>query len=378
MHQLKISNRRPSTSYEIVISNGQLGLIGEWANNCVGGSAKKAAIVSNNIVFSLYGHKVQRDLKRAGFSVSVWLMKDGEQHKNVTSLNGLLEHLSNERLSRDDVVVALGGGVVGDLAGFASAIYLRGIRFLQVPTTLLAMIDSSVGGKTGINTGFGKNLVGAFHNPSGVVIDVDTLQTLSRRELTAGFCEAVKQGAIAGQRLFDRTADYLARFTPSSGKCDPEALTDVIAAQVAFKASIVKQDETETTNRTDAKSRKILNFGHTFGHALEKVTNYRRLRHGEAVGYGILLAAQLSKNIDLLPGYELELLNDVVHRVGRLPRIADISSESIYKALTFDKKSSAGKINWVLLKGIGKPLIIPENDIPRSALTKAVKAILKA
>ena len=377
MQQLNIGHRRPNTSYEISIARAQLAGIGEWAMKCVGRSARKVAIVSNPTVFALYGEIVQRSLKRAGFAVSVWLMKDGERYKNVASLNALLEHLSNERLTRDDVVVALGGGVVGDLAGFASAVYLRGIRFLQVPTTILAMIDSSVGGKTGINTAFGKNLVGAFHNPSGVMIDIDALGTLPRRELTAGFCEAVKQGAISGQRLFSKTADYLAKYFPTS-QSDPKALIDLIAAQVAFKASIVRQDETETTDRIDARSRKILNFGHTFGHALEKVTSYRRFRHGEAVGYGILLAGELSKNIDLLPQNELDLLNDVVHRVGRLPRIADIAPESIFKALTFDKKSSAGNINWVLLKGIGKPVIISEKDIPRSALTNAVKVILKS
>jgi 3-dehydroquinate synthase len=378
MHKINISHGRPAARYGIEVSNGQLDNIGEWALKSVGSIAKKAAIVSNPTVFALYGESVRKSLKRTGLTVSVWLMSDGERYKNASSLNALLKYLSAERLSRDDVVVALGGGVVGDLAGFASAVYLRGIQFLQVPTTLLAMIDSSVGGKTGINTEFGKNLVGAFHNPSGVLIDVETLNSLPRRELTAGLCEAIKQGAVSGQKLFANTANYLAEFPPSKGRTDPDGLAELVAAQVAFKASIVKQDETESTGRTDARSRKILNFGHTFGHALEKVTNYRRLRHGEAVGYGIMLAGQLSKNLDLLPQNELELLNDVVHRVGRLPRIADIAPESIYEAFKFDKKSADGKINWVLLKGIGHPVIISEKDIPRSALTKAVKTILNS
>jgi 3-dehydroquinate synthase len=210
------------------------------------------------------------------------------------------------------------------------------------------------------------------------LIDVDTLRTLPRRELTAGFCEAIKQGAISGRSLFNKTSDYLAEFPPSAPETQPERLAELISAQIAFKASIVKQDETEGTERTDARSRKILNFGHTFGHALEKVTNYKRLRHGEAVGYGILLAGLLSKNLDLLPLNELKSLNDVVHRVGSLPRIDDIAPESIYKALTFDKKASGGKINWVLLRGIGKPAIISEKDIPRPVLTQAVRTILKS
>lgn len=378
MRTIKITHRRPSTNYEITVASDLLSGIGAWAVDSLSTPAQKAAIVSNPTVFSLYGDAVKRSLERAGFSVSVFLMKDGERHKNLASLQALLQHLAAERLSRNDIVVALGGGVVGDLGGFASAVYLRGIRFLQVPTTLLAMIDSSVGGKTGVNTEFGKNLVGAFHNPSGVMIDIHTLQTLPRRELTAGLCEAVKQGAVSGQKLFSKTADYLTDLQFSKNRLLTDGLGELISEQVAFKASIVKQDETETTGRTDAKSRKILNFGHTFGHALEKVTNYRRLRHGEAVGYGIMLAGELSKNVDLLPPNELKSLNDVVHRVGRLPRIGDIAPESIFDAFKFDKKSSEGKISWVLLKGIGHPVIISEKDIPRSALTRAVKTILKS
>jgi 3-dehydroquinate synthase len=308
--------------------------------------------------------------------MSVWLMKDGERHKNLASLNGALKHLAEERLTRDDVVIALGGGVVGDLAGFVAAVYLRGIRFLQVPTTLLAMIDSSVGGKTGINTEFGKNLVGAFHRPSGVLIDVETLRTLPRRELTAGFCEAIKQGAISGEKLFDQTAGYLDQ-AANITDINSERLARLIAKQVAFKASIVRQDETEKTSRNDAKSRKILNFGHTFGHALEKVTNYRRLRHGEAVGYGILVAAELSKNLDLLPDNELKLLNDVVHRAGRLPGIGDIAPNTIFEAFKYDKKISVSGLSWILLNGIGKPIIVRERDIPKKALASAVKKILK-
>jgi len=378
MRRVKINHRNISPGYEIIVSGGQLAGMDEWARNCLGSSATKAVILSNPTVFAIYGDIVERSLKRAGFQVSISLMKDGERYKNLSSLDSLLNHLSTERLSRDDVVVALGGGVVGDLAGFAAAVYLRGIRFLQVPTTLLAMIDSSVGGKTGINTEFGKNLVGAFHDPAGVLIDVDALWTLPLRELTAGFCEAIKQGAISGRKLFDMTSKYLTDFPPAKRQLESDRLSELITAQVAFKASVVKQDQNESTGRIDARSRKILNFGHTFGHALEKVTKYRRLRHGEAVGYGIMLAGELSKNLDLLPRNELDSLNDVVHRAGRLPRISDIEPESIYEALKFDKKSSGGNISWILLKGIGKPVIISEKDIPRSALTKAVKTILKS
>jgi len=374
--QLEIKHRSAKTGYSIRVACGQFEKSGEWAIDCLKGSAQKAVIISNPTVFGLYGEKVRRSFGKAGFDVSVWLMKDGERYKNLRSLERALKHITDLRLSRDDVIVALGGGVVGDLAGFASAVYLRGIRFLQMPTTLLAMIDSSVGGKTGINTEFGKNLVGSFHNPSGVLIDVETLQTLPRRELTAGFCEAIKQGALSGEKLFSKTGDYLSDYQRSNGLLGSDQSVSLIADQVAFKASIVRQDEVEGTSRMDAKSRKILNFGHTFGHALEKVTNYRRLRHGEAVGCGMMLAGELSKNLDLLGQNELKSFNDVVRRAGPLPRIVDIGPDSIFEALKFDKKSAGGAISWILLEGIGKPLIVSERDIPRSALTKAVKSIL--
>jgi len=374
---IKVRQQAESSSYDVLVSPGATLTVGAWARASLGASARKLAIISNPTVFGLYGENIRRKLASAGFETSVWLMRDGERYKNLASLEQALKYLSDNRLSRDDAVVALGGGVVGDLAGFAAAVHLRGIRFMQLPTTLLAMIDSSVGGKTGINTAFGKNLVGSFHHPSGVLIDVDVLQTLPRRELTAGFCEAAKQGAISGQRLFKQTDDYLIQFPPMSLRSDSEKLADLVENQVAFKASIVRQDESESTSRLDSRSRKILNFGHTFGHALEKVTKYKRLRHGEAVGYGIRLAGELSKNLDLLPQNQLNLLNDVVHRTGRLPNIADISPESIFEAFKFDKKNTGSSLNWVLLKGIGKPVIISQNDIPRAALSKAVKTILK-
>ena len=304
-------------------------------------------------------------------------MKDGERHKNISSLEELLQELSERRLTRDDLVVALGGGVVGDLAGFAAAIYLRGIRYLQVPTTLLAMIDSSVGGKTGVNTGFGKNLMGAFHRPLGVLIDPEVLTTLPRRELTAGFCEAVKHAALAGGKLFDQTAGYLADFPTAKGFAVNDRSVNLIADQVTFKAAVVRGDETETAGRTDASSRKILNFGHTLGHAAEKVTNYRRFRHGEAVGYGIQVAAELSKNLDLLSQNELKSLNDVLHRAGRLPNVAGVTQESILRAIKFDKKVTGGGLSWVLLKGIGKPVITSEKDIPKAAISKAIRSVIK-
>ncbi|MGI8884304.1 MAG: 3-dehydroquinate synthase, partial [Pyrinomonadaceae bacterium] len=264
--------------YKIEIGYDTLDNCGVWAKRCLPENTQKIVIVSNPKVFRLYGETVQNALEKSGYEVFVWLMKDGEKYKNLRSLENALGFFSGKTLSRTDAVVALGGGVVGDLAGFASAIYQRGIAFLQIPTTLLAMIDSSVGGKTGVNSAFGKNLIGAFHQPHGVLIDISVLKTLPKRELIAGFCEAIKQGAISGEKLFNQTGGFLRDFSLNNfrkGYSDEKFVSELIkliAAQVSFKAEIVQQDERENSVRSDVKSRKILNFGHTLAHALEKVT----------------------------------------------------------------------------------------------------------
>ena len=370
-------------SYEITLDGGILDECGAWAAQCLKSGGVKIAVISNAKVHLLYGERVRKSLEASGFSTCTFLMKDGERYKDLRSLEKVLEFLGRNRLTRADAVVALGGGVAGDLAGFAASIYLRGIPFLQIPTTLLAMIDSSVGGKTAVNTAFGKNLVGTFYQPAGVLIDVQVLETLEKRELTAGFCEAVKQGAVGGRKLFDRTASFLERY-PAAGLKGffsdgtfLSSLEDLVRAQVVFKAKIVRQDETEDLNRSDCRSRKILNFGHTLAHALEKVTSYRYLKHGEAVGHGILFAGELSKRLDLLGQNELNSLNDVVHRAGKLPDISNIDAKDIFEAFKFDKKSTGKTLQWVLLKGIGEPAIVPDSDISHSAKKKALDSILR-
>ncbi|MBV9241354.1 MAG: 3-dehydroquinate synthase, partial [Acidobacteria bacterium] len=363
---IKLSTR--SSSYTISIGGGTLSKVGTCMRGWLGKDSRKALIVSNPAVFDLYGDAVTRSLSDAGFAVSRFLIKDGEKYKTLRSAESALEALSAAGLGRTDVVVALGGGVVGDLAGFAAAVYLRGIRFVQVPTTLLAMIDSSVGGKTGVNTSFGKNLTGAFHQPSGVLIDPKVLSTLPSRELTAGFCEMVKHGALAGRELLAATSDLLERFSGGPAVGMERAMSELIRANVEFKASIVGSDERESSNRRDSKSRKVLNFGHTLAHALEKVTNYKYFRHGEAVGYGILFASELSKNLALCDEKDVNLLRDVVHRVGDLPSLAGIDPDGVLRAFKSDKKVIGGELQMVLLKGIGKPVIVSEKDIPQPLL----------
>ena len=371
-----------SHKYQIEINYNSLKTSGVWARRCLSPKTKKVAVISNMKVFRLYGDAVKSSLENEGFEVCVFLMKDGEKHKNFRTLENALKFCSEKKLTRTGAVVALGGGVVGDLAGFAAAVFLRGVAFLQIPTTLLAMIDSSVGGKTAINTAFGKNLIGAFYQPHGVLIDVETLKTLPRRELTAGFCEAVKQAAIADANLFKETGEFLENYSPNKFKnyfSDEKfisALKDLIAAQIAFKAAIVMQDERENVERSDAKSRKILNFGHTLAHALEKVTDYKRFKHGEAVGYGILFAAELSKKLEILEGNELKLLNDVLHRVGKLPNTKNISLEKVSESFAFDKKIVGESLQWILLEEIGKPKIIENKDISPIIIHETLKKVL--
>ncbi|MFT3744541.1 MAG: 3-dehydroquinate synthase [Pyrinomonadaceae bacterium] len=371
------------TAYEIVIGHHLLATSGKWARKCLGKGAGKIVVISNPTVFKLYGKVVVESLAAAGFTVTHFLMKDGEQHKSLKTAEQALKFISESGLTRTDAIFALGGGVVGDMAGFASAIYLRGLAFLQIPTTLLSMIDSSVGGKTGVNSAFGKNLIGSFHQPSGVLIDPGVLKTLPVRELTAGLCEMVKHGAIAGKPLLTQTQKLLSNFPVKTFAANQanenfrSETSNLIAANVAFKAKIVAGDERESSGRFDGKSRKILNFGHTLAHALEKATNYRYFKHGEAVGYGILFAAGLSKSLALIDGKDVKLLNDVVQSVGSLPPLGDIDGNEVLEAFKFDKKHLSGSLQMILLKGIGEPVILTEKDIPRTTVQKNLKNLLQ-
>jgi 3-dehydroquinate synthase len=273
--------------------------------------------------------------------------------------------------------MALGGGVVGDLAGFSAAIYLRGLPLAQVPTTLLSQIDSSVGGKTGINLPTGKNLVGAFHQPSSVFIDTETLVSLPPRELVSGFCEMVKQALISDRSLFETTVNCLQKSGRKRDFLVSPEFENLIAAHCAFKASIVANDERESTSRSDAKSRRVLNFGHTTAHALETITNYRVFRHGEAVGYGMLVAGELSRNLGLIDAGELKSLREAVSLCGPLPRADNLDVNQIIRALEHDKKSVGGQINWVLLEGIGRPRIVEGRLISAKSLRLALRAGLQ-
>ncbi len=380
MKIVRIETIQQASKYDVRIESGLIGGAGKLIRKSLGRDAQKAVVVSNKKVFSLYSEAVVSGLRRNGFETSIHLIGDGERYKNFASLNKILEHLAVSSLARTDVVVGLGGGVVGDIAGFAASVYLRGVQFVQIPTTLLSMIDSSVGGKTGINTLFGKNLIGSFYQPSLVVIDPKVLETLPKREFTAGLCEAVKHGAISGQPLFQETVSIIDDLSNAehSKLLQTKGFESFLARHIVFKADIVKHDELESSRKTNAKSRKILNFGHTFAHALEKATKYRYLRHGEAVGYGIIFAAELSKKLGLLDAKVVNLLRDVVHRCGDLPSIKDIDPETVHGSFKFDKKNTGGSLQWVLLRRIGQPVIVPHEKIGDELVRQTVKEIISA
>lgn len=376
MPRLQVRTNARKHKYEIRIGRGILSAAGEVARGCLGDQAQRIALVSNTKVFSLYGLTVMQSLQANGFSVWPWLIGDGERYKSLRTVEKALHFLSEAGLDRGDGVVALGGGVVGDVTGFAAAVYMRGVRFIQIPTSLLAQIDSSVGGKTGVNLPRGKNLVGSFHQPSAVIVDVETLATLPARELIAGWCECVKQGAVSSRKLFKETTDFLNAFN-AQGILISARLEQLIASHCAFKASIVAADEREEPARSDRRSRRILNFGHTIAHALEAVTNYRRFRHGEAVGHGMLVAGELSKHLGLLDQSELELLRQAVCLCGPLPAAKDVDERALMSAITQDKKRTAGHVQWVLLEGIGKPRIVDGKEISSALLKESVREVFR-
>lgn len=377
---------RASEKYDIEIGDGTLARIGESLRQVASVHARRVALISNKRVFKLYGAAVETSLKDAGFDVTSIFIGDGECFKTWRTAEKVLAQVAKAKLERSDAIVALGGGVVGDLAGFVASLYLRGITFVNLPTTLLAQIDSSVGGKTGVNTAHGKNLIGTFHHPRLVLIDTLTLCTLSARDGVAGWCEAIKQGAIGGIELFEMTRNYLrdagggagdAALSPTSEQA-VASLSNLLAAHVAFKAEIVAGDERENIEREDNRSRRILNFGHTVAHALEAATAYRRFRHGEAVGYGMLAAAEISARLNTLAETDLQSLRSCIALAGRLPSAADVDVNAVMNRLKFDKKSVGGNLKWVLLKQLGVPQIVDETDVPRHIIETAIHSSLNA
>ena len=376
MQRLKVSVPAHSSNYEIVIGHGVLSAAGKRVRRCLGDQAQRVALISNKKIFSLYGAVVVESLEASGFDVSYWLMGDGEHYKSLGTAEKAIQSLSDNGIERTDGVVALGGGVTGDLAGFAAAIYLRGVSFVQIPTTVVAQIDAAIGGKVGVNLSSGKNRAGTFRQPALVISDVETLTTLPARELTAGWCECIKQGAIGSRRLFKQTTAYLSQINGKPIAVSSQ-LEKLIAAHCAFKASVVSADVREDPARTDRRSRRVLNFGHTVGHALEALTGYRRFRHGEAVGWGMSVAGALSKNLGLLDKSELELLLAGIRSCGSLPSVENIDVAAIVHAIKRDKKSGHGQLQWVLLERIGRPRIVSSKEIDGATIRTSIQQGLR-
>ncbi len=330
-------------SYPIYVGAGCLRELGERLAEI--GSGRRVAVVTNSTVAALYLDRARDSLAAARFDPLTVQIPDGEEHKNLAWLAFVYDKLIDGGVDRNGSVIALGGGVVGDLAGFAAATYLRGVRCVQVPTTLLAQVDSAIGGKTGINHVAGKNLIGAFAQPRFVLADVDTLRSLPRRELTAGLAEVIKYGASLDADFFRLLEDRL----PTVQRLDRDLLIEIVRRSCALKALVVATDETEGDYRA------VLNFGHTIGHAIESLTEYKQLLHGEAVAIGMVAAARLSCRLGLCHEDDYQRIRRLLQRSGLPTEIPpDVRGEPLALAMRTDKKAQDGMIKFVCLETIGK------------------------
>lgn len=329
-----------SKRYTIRIERGALDQLGAYCASLFA-PGKKAVVITDTHVAPLYLERISTSLRNAGFDVTSCAFPAGEPSKRLSTIEGIYGHMAQAHITRSDFAVALGGGVTGDMAGFAAASYLRGIPFVQVPTTLLSQVDSSVGGKTGVDLPQGKNLVGAFWQPSFVLIDPDTLNTLSPHFFADGMGEVIKYGCIKSRALFDlliETEDI------------PSVMEDVIYRCVDIKRDVVERDEFDTGERA------LLNFGHTFGHALEKLHQYQGLSHGAAVGIGMVMMARLGEKAGFTAPGTADKIAAALEKY-HLPVHSDLPLSQIVEATASDKKSTGSSINLVLLKDIGESFV---------------------
>jgi 3-dehydroquinate synthase len=310
-------------------------------------------VVSNKKVFGLHGKKLMDSLKRH-FDCSVYLMPDGERFKTMKSAEGILSSCAANGLDRHSAIVAFGGGVVGDVAGFAAAVYMRGIKVVQVPTTLLAQVDSSVGGKTGVDLKEGKNLVGAFHHPVLVVADTQMLQTLDEREFDNGMAEVIKHGVVLDREYFDYIIDNTGKIKARENS----VLEHLVLGSVRIKASVVVRDEKETKGR-----RALLNYGHTAGHAIEAAGGYRLLKHGEAIAAGMAIAANAAKSLGICGDTAVSSQINALKSFNLIKPLKNLEKGLIIKRIFSDKKAKDGKIRFVLTKDIGCAILIESIDI---------------
>lgn len=331
---MSIISVKTSKNYDVIVEEGSIKKIGNFVSERI--KPCKVALISDSTVFPIYGDVVSKNLIDSGFSVCPFTFAAGEENKNLNTVTQMIEFCAQNQLTRSDLIVALGGGVTGDMAGFAAACYLRGIRFVQVPTTLLAMVDSSVGGKTGCNLQNGKNLVGAFYQPELVVCDADVLQTLSPEHISCGLAEAIKTGILGSANLFELF----------KGGVQKSNLSSIMEQCIRIKAEIVSKDEKE------GGLRKVLNFGHTMAHGIEKLSDYK-IPHGFSVSMGMVIATQASVKNGICSESVLMELIDVLN-ANNLPVKTDFSLQDLCCVAEVDKKRSAENITLVLPEKIGK------------------------
>jgi len=358
VNPIRLEVRSERSIYPVLVGTAVLDRLPELLRGH--GLERDVFVVTCPPVWRFHGKRLR---SIAGGGNAPALIPDGERAKTLQTVARLYDAFIRRRLNRSSTVLAFGGGVVGDVAGFAAATFLRGIRVVQVPTTLLAQVDSAIGGKVGVNLASGKNLAGACHPPSLVLCDPDVLSTLPRREFRAGLYEVVKYGVIASRSLFDLVSSNLKPLFAH----DQSLLTPLVADCCRIKAEVVAADERESGPR------RTLNFGHTVGHALEAVTKYRRFRHGEAIAYGMLAAAHISTARGLLPEDDEARVKDLLVRMGPLPVVTDLRVAEVLDAMQHDKKITDGRLHFVLAQGIGATQIVP--DVTTAEIKTALKTI---
>jgi 3-dehydroquinate synthase len=354
----------PQQSYEISIASGGLEHLGAGMQPLKLG--QKALVVSNPVIFRRYGERVLASLTQAGFQTTHHLLPAGERYKTLNSIQKVYDTALEHRLERSSTIVALGGGVVGDMAGFAAATWLRGINFVQVPTSLLAMVDAAIGGKTGVNHPLGKNLIGAFHQPRLVLVDPQVLQTLPAREFRAGMAEVIKYGVIWDADLF--TQLEAAKRLDQQRYISDELMQSILTRSCQAKAHVVSKDEKE------AGLRAILNYGHTIGHAVESLTGYKVVNHGEAVAIGMVAAGQIAVELGMWEAAATERQQALIEKTGlptKLPTGLDI--EAIVDTLQTDKKVEAGKVRFVLPTQIGTVTVT--DQVPADVIRQVLQGM---
>jgi len=332
-------------TYPIFVGYGLLDILGEKLKKV--SSSRVAIVISDGNVSRLYGDRIQEILEDAGFAVNSFVVPPGEESKSINTAIDIYNFLIKKRVERDDILIALGGGMIGDLAGFVAATYLRGIPWVQVPTSLVAMVDASIGGKVAVNHHQGKNLIGAFYQPNFVLADTQTLATLPKRELTSGWAEVVKYGLILDKEFFKFLESNAGRLI----KLEQDVVSKAIIRSASLKAQVVSQDEKERGQRI------ILNYGHTIAHGLEAATQYSHFLHGEAVAIGMMGAAKLSQKSGILPPDVVKRQQSLLQNFGLPATFSSTGLAEIAKAMEVDKKTRAKKIRWVLLEDIGETAI---------------------